>query len=405
MHSPLQSLRNRFIRSALVSQLFSQIAIWVRNFAVLLFIMEKTGGDAFAVSMISVAEYAPIFLFSFIGGVFADRWRPKRTVVACDLLSALSVAVVLVALKSGAWEAAFAATLCSAVASQFAQPAGMKLFKMHVADDEAQSAMSILQTTVAVFTVLGPVAGTFVYRQWGIDVAIALTGLLFVLSAAAMTAIPPDRAADVDPEAQGRSLLQDMRDGIRYVARHRKLLPLSLCFATVGLGVGLIAPLGVFVVTERLGLPPEALPWTTIPYGLGELIGGAATFALAAKVSPLTMLAAGLLANAAGIAVSGLSGTLWLTMAAQFALALFQPAIFVGNNALVMKHADEAYVGRVTGIRTPLMTGAMVVMMSVSGVLKESLTLVGTYALAGSCFAAGFVLLLPLFGDKPARKR
>lgn len=78
MSSSVQLLRNRFVRAIVLSNLFSQCGIWIRNFAVLLYVMEKTNGDARAVSMISVAEYAPIFIFSFIGGVFADRWRPKK---------------------------------------------------------------------------------------------------------------------------------------------------------------------------------------------------------------------------------------------------------------------------------------------------------------------------------------
>jgi len=76
-----QLLKNRFVRAILFSALFLQIGIWVRNFAILLFVMEKTDGDPFAISMISVAEFAPIFIFSFIGGTFADRWRPKKTMV------------------------------------------------------------------------------------------------------------------------------------------------------------------------------------------------------------------------------------------------------------------------------------------------------------------------------------
>ena len=46
--------------------------------------MEMTKGDAFAISMISVAEFAPIFIFSFIGGTFADRWKPKKTMIWCE---------------------------------------------------------------------------------------------------------------------------------------------------------------------------------------------------------------------------------------------------------------------------------------------------------------------------------
>ena len=52
------SIKNRFVQGILASTLFLQIGIWVRNFAVLLYVMEMTKGDAFAISMISVAEFA-----------------------------------------------------------------------------------------------------------------------------------------------------------------------------------------------------------------------------------------------------------------------------------------------------------------------------------------------------------
>ena len=107
----------------------TQVGTWVRNFALLLFVVEKTGGDALAVSFISVAEYAPIFLFSFLGGTFADRWQPKRTMVWCALLSAMAMFVLSVALLVSTWQVVVCATLISASLSQFSQPAGMKLSK------------------------------------------------------------------------------------------------------------------------------------------------------------------------------------------------------------------------------------------------------------------------------------
>ncbi|WP_231571296.1 MFS transporter [Gordoniibacillus kamchatkensis] len=97
----MKLLGNAFVRAILIANLFSQFGIWIRNFAVLLYVMETTGGSAVAVSMISVAEYAPIFAFSFISGVFADRWRPKRTVVWCEMLSAASVFIVFSCWRPG----------------------------------------------------------------------------------------------------------------------------------------------------------------------------------------------------------------------------------------------------------------------------------------------------------------
>lgn len=400
MSGTVQLLRNGFVRAVMVSSLFSQLGIWIRNFAVLLFVMEATGGDAFAVSMISVAEYAPMFIFAFIGGVFADRWRPKSTMVWCECLSSLSVFLVFLMLEAGSWRVVFLATLCSSILSQFAQPSGMKLFKNHVREEDAQACMSLLQTLVSVFMVLGPILGTFAYQQFGIEASILATSVCFLFSAAALIFVPSDPNQPKSEANHPSSLFREMADGMSYVFLNKTLLQLSLCFLFVGLGVGLISPLSIFLVTEQLDLPAQALKWITIPYGLGEVIGGIVTFALAARIAPQRFLMIGLLVDGAGIVLTGLSTSLGLTMIAQFFIALLQPAIFVGNNALVMKHTEPGFIGRVTGIRTPLMTGAMLLMMSVAGILKNALSLSVVYALAGLCFFVGFLLIIPLCRHK-----
>ena len=181
---------SRVFQAIIMSGLFLQIGIWVRNFSVLLFVMEKTDGDPFAISMISVAEFAPIFIFSFIGGTFADRWPPKKTMVWCDVLSAISVFIVLITLHFGTWQVVFFATLISAILSQFSQPSGMKLFKLHLPEEQIQTGMSVYQTVFAVFMVFGPILGTFAFQSFGIEVSIAITGLAFLLSAGALGFLP-----------------------------------------------------------------------------------------------------------------------------------------------------------------------------------------------------------------------
>ncbi|MBU5348051.1 MFS transporter [Paenibacillus lautus] len=398
MPSSIRLLRNGFVRAILISNVCSQLGIWIRNFAVLLYVMDMTGGNAFAISMISVAEYGPIFLFSFIGGVFADRWRPKATIVWCEILSACSVFIVFLMLESGSWSAVFLATLCSSILSQFAQPSGMKLFKIHVPDEDASIGMSLLQTLFSLFMIVGPLLGTWVFQQWGISAALVLTSGLFMLSALAMLFVPKEQERSINTAA-APSILHDMADGVRYVLFKRDLLRLSLCFMVVGLGVGLISPLSVFLVTERLGLSAQDLQWITIPYGAGEVLGGIVTFMLASRIAPGRLLIMGLIVNGAGILLLGLSTILWLTMLSQFLIALLQPAIFIGNHTLVMQQTEQAYIGRVTGLRTPLMTGAMLITMGCSGLLKQAMSLTSVYALAGACFLVGFLMILPLLHD------
>jgi DHA3 family macrolide efflux protein-like MFS transporter len=395
-------LRNRFVQAILLSGLFLQIGIWVRNFAVLLFVMDQTNGDAFAVSMISVAEFAPIFIFSFIGGTFADRWRPKRTMIWCDVLSAVSVFAVLLTLMYSGWKAVFFATLVSAILSQFSQPSGMRLFKIHVKEELMQLGMSMYQTMFALFMVLGPILGTFIYQAYGIQVAIAIMGFAFLMSAAVLLLMPPDRKLD---EAEATTTLgEEMAAGFRYVRSKKVLTTLGGCFMAAGLALGLIQPLAIFLVTERLGLPKENVQWLMTANGLAMIIGGGLTMGLTKKITPQVMLAVGMIVSAASMVVTGLSTSLWLTLGAQFLGGLVLPAIQIGINTMILKNTDEAFVGRVNGILSPLFMGAMVLTMSFAGWLKGLFNIVIMYEAAAVLFIVGVLIMIPLFRTERAAK-
>ena len=395
--------RSRVFQAIILSGLFLQIGIWVRNFAVLLFVMEKTGGDPFAISMISVAEFAPIFIFSFIGGTFADRWPPKKTMVWCDLLSALSVFIVLITLHFGSWQVVFFATLISAILSQFSQPSGMKLFKLHLPEEQIQTGMSVYQTLFAVFMVFGPILGTFSFQYFGIEISIAITGLAFLLSAVALAFLPKDYK--VDEESAATTIWQEMKSGIRYVLNKRELSLLGLCFLAAGLGLGFIQPLSIFLVTEQLGLPKENLQWLLTTNGIGMIIGGGVVMGFARNIAPQRLLIIGMLINAIGLAIMGLSTNLWITLSAEFINGLMLPCIQIGINTMILKRTEGAFIGRVNGILMPLFTGSMVLTMSLAGILKELFSLVAIFEAAAVLFIIGMVVMLPLYNLKMDSKQ
>jgi MFS family permease len=393
---------NRMFQAIVISGLFLQTGIWIRNFAVLLFVMEKTNGDAFAVSMISVAEFTPIFIFSFIGGTFADRWRPKLTMVWCDILSALSVFVVLLTLFLGTWKVVFIATLISAILSQFSQPSSMKLFKMHLPMEQMQQGMSVYQTVFGGFVVIGPMIGTFVYQSFGINASIAVTGIAFLLSAVALAFLPADR--EMDEDKTKATLWQDMKLGIKYVVSRKTLTLLGLCFMAAGLAIGFIHPLSIFIITENLGLPKENLQWLFMVNGIGMTIGGMVAMVFASKVPPQRLLVFGMLVNGICFAILGISTNLWITLAAEFFCGFMMPCIHIGMNTLILQKTEEAFVGRVNGILSPLFAGSMVVTMSAAGLLKEQFSLTATFVAAGFLFLLGVMAILPLYNLKAEPK-
>ncbi|ATF10862.1 MFS transporter [Brevibacillus brevis X23] len=388
-------LKNRYVRAILLSAFLLQIGVWVRNMAILLYVMDHTGGDSFAVSMISVAEYAPIFLFSFLAGTFADRWQPRKTMVWCEVLSALSVVGVLLTFVYGSWKAIFFATLISAILSQFSQPSGMKLFKLHVPGEQLQVGMSAYQTIFAIFMVFGPIVGTFVFQQWGMEVAMVITAVAFLSAAGVLYLLPPDRVEK--EEQQETALLGEMVSGIRYVFSSRVLSMLGFCFLAVGFSLGMIQPLGIFIVTEQLQLPKESLQWLITAQGVGMIAGGAMTMAAAKTIPPQKLLVMGLLGNAVAVAICGMSTNLWLTLVAQFIAGLLLPSIQIGINTMLLKNTESTFIGRVNGILTPLFTGSMVVMMSITGVLKLHLPLAVIYGIAAFLMIIGLSFILPLY--------
>ena len=86
----------------------------------------------------------------------------------------------------------------------------------------------------------------------------------------------------------------------------KKILTLlGLCFLAAGLGGGLVQPLGIFLVTERLGLPKENLQWLMTFNGIGMLVGGIVVMFFAKAIAPQKLLAFGMFISAIGLAVCG----------------------------------------------------------------------------------------------------
>lgn len=394
-------LRNRFYQTVLISNIFLQIGIWVRNFAILMFVTDMTNNDSFSISLISVAEFAPIFVFSFIGGAFADRWKPKKTMIWCDFLSAISVFVVLLTLIFESWQAVYFATFVSAILSQFSQPSVMKLFKQHIHPDKLQQGMALFQSLMAIFMVLGPSLGILAYQQIGIYWSISVMGIAFLISACILFRLPPDIEEEKMEQVERTNIKQELIDGFNYVWKSKVLKTLGGTFAIAGFAVGIIQTLGLFIVIENLGQTKEFLQYLLMVNGGAMLIGGAVLMSFAKKIPPQVLLAVGTVISAACITGMGISKSIPLTFALQFLNGLTMPCIQIGINTMILQFTEQSYVGRVNGVLSPMFTGMMVIMMSIAGIIKKYVPLMDIYIASGIVMLIGGLILIPIFKIKP----
>lgn len=396
---PANLFGNRFLQTILLSNVLLQIGIWVRNFAILLFVAEKTNNNPYAISLISVAEFAPIFVFSFIGGTFADRWKPKRTMVWCDLLSAVSVFGVLLTIHFGTWKSVFLVTFISAILSQFSQPSGMRLFKQHIPESQLQQGMALFQSLMAIFMVLGPMLGTFTYSSFGLEVSIAVMGVAFLLSGLVLTGLPRDKEEAKAPLMKGQ-FLEELAEGFRYVWDNTVLRMLGAAFILAGLAVGIVQSMGLFIVTERLGQPEKFLQYILMVNGGAMLIGGGIVAAFAKRVPPQLLLAIGMASGAICTVIVGYSTSVPLTLITQFVNGLVFPCIHIGISTMILMWSDKSIVGRVNGVLNPMFTGMMVISMSLAGLLKAAFPLVAIYVGAGALFLLGALTMVPVMNRK-----
>lgn len=390
---------NRFLQTILLSNVLLQIGIWVRNFAILLYVSEITNKDPYAIALISVAEFAPIFVFSFIGGTFADRWLPKRTMIWCDLLSAVSVFAVLLTIHYGSWQSVYFVTFISAILSQFSQPSGMRLFKRHVPAEQLQQGMALFQSLMAIFMVLGPMLGTFAFSRFGLENSVAVMGVAFLLSALVLVRLPEDDSVRAAKAGKGQ-FRKDLYEGFRYVWQSRMLRTLGITFMLAGLAVGTAQALNLFIVSERLGQPDTFLQYILIVNGVAMLIGGFIVAGFAKKVPPQLLLAIGMLVGGVCTVIVGYSTSIPLTLTTQFVNGLVFPCIHIGISTLILRWSHESIVGRVNGVLNPMFVGMMVIAMSIAGVLKATFSLVMIFSGVGFLFILGTMVLVPVMGLK-----
>ncbi|WP_440110627.1 MFS transporter [Paenibacillus sp. QZ-Y1] len=370
--------RNKAFLIVTGSDLLQNLAIWIRNMAILYYVMGQTQGNPIAVSLITVLEYAPIFVFSIIGGAFADRWHPKRTMILGDILSAMSIVMIIAVLSSGYWQILYVATFVSSIVSQFSQPSSLKIVKRNVKGEHMQSAIAITQSGQSMFLILGPIVGTFVYTAMGIQASMYALLILFLTSAVLLTFLPKD---STQREAN-TSLFADIKEGWQYVGQSRSLKMLSLVFACVGLSSGLISPLEIFLITERLGLEQTSLQFLSGASGLGLLIGGGIAAAISSKLNQTRTLMTGVLCLVLTMMGEVVSSWFWLTLVMSFLSAISLAFINIIISTYLVTQIDERLIGRVNGTITPIFMGAMLLGSSMAGVLMNNTSLVIVYVIS-----------------------
>ncbi|MDO9490907.1 MFS transporter [Acetobacterium sp.] len=371
--------QNKVFRIIMTTDAIQLLCIWIRNMAVLFFIIEKTNANPIAISLITIFEYLPIFVFSYLGGTLADKWNPKRTMIAGDFLSSISVVVILLLINQGLWQTVFAATLVSSMVSQFSAPSSVIMFKRNIDEQLITPAISLSQGLQSLYLIIGPIIGTLLYKGLGISFSLTIIAILFLCSAMVQFLLPasPRKADYIKP-----NLLAQMKEGLVYINNDKGLTVLCSVLGLFGFAQGLIQPLTIFILTDRLRIETESLQWFYSLSGVGLLIGAIISMSIVSKYKTRMILFLGMIAFAAVTIAEALSTVVILTAMLYFLSGLIIAFVQVAISVPLIQNVQEDYIGRINGLITPLLIAGILIGTALSGVLIEQLTLIPVFMLS-----------------------
>ncbi|MFD7059403.1 MFS transporter [Streptomyces sp. NPDC059906] len=310
-------------------------------------------GSPAEAGIVTAVSAVPRALLMLGGGVVVDRLGPRRVVIASDAVrcaAVLAVAALLFATAPGLWLLALLALVFGAVDALF-MPAVGALPARITAKGQLARVQGMRGLAVRLSSVVGAPLGGLGVALGGAAAAFALAGVLIAVSvpllvSVRMRELPPDDTAT----AEGGTAWRDLRDGLRYIRRHRVLGPLMLVIALGDLGF--VGPLniGLTLLADERGWGASGMGWVLAGFGVGA---GTAALLLTVRgrVPHAGYVVAGALVPGA-VAIGALAQAPALVVAVGTALLIGLLAGLSGAlcGALLQTQSAPALLGRVTAV-------------------------------------------------------
>ena len=347
----------------------SSIGTWMQNLAQSWLVYELTK-SAWYLGLDAFLGQIPIFLFSMLGGVVADR-KDRRKILVVSQLVQMTCAILLACLVGFGAVAVWHVLLLSFVvgtAQAFGGPAYQAMIPSLVQKEDLQNAIAMNSIQFNVARVIGPTIGGVTLSTFGATWCFGLNALSFVAVIFTLLSVAPRPPANLGKEP----VLESMKVGLRFMRDHSVMGGLVvLAFLMTLLGLPIMTFLPVFA--ERVfHLGKEAYSEMLVISGLGSVAGGIIV-AATTHVAHKGRLALGSLL-ALGLFISGfaMSSNFYIACLMLFLGGAALIACFGLVSSLVQTQTQDSMRGRVMSIYNVAFRGGMPFGAFASGKLIES---------------------------------
>lgn len=342
----------------------SSIGTWMQTVAQNWIVLEITQSP-FMLGLDSFLGQIPIFLFSLVGGVIADRADRRKLLVGSQVVQmscAFLLAILFAFSKVEVWHI-LCLSFVVGLAQAFGGPAYQALIPTLVAAKDLPNAIALNSIQFNLARVIGPMLGGLALTTLGAAWCFTFNGISFVAVIFSLLLLP------VRPLAAktGASIMTSLKEGLRFVRERDSMTALIvLAFTMTMLGIPLIVFLPV-VVKEVFAKGAETFTLMLCISGGGAVVGALTVAAFGnirnkGQVALFTLMMLGIL-----MAAFGMSKSLVLSCILLFLAGAALIAVFAMISSLVQLIAPDEMRGRVMSVYNVAFRGGMPIGSLISG--------------------------------------
>lgn len=398
-------LRDAVYRRLWLSVLISSFGAQVTMLAIPLTAAVLLHATPTQMGWLTTVELLPFVLFSLPVGVWLDRVRKLPLYIAGEALLALAVGSVPLAWAMGAlsmgwlYAVGFVGGMVHTVAGSAAQIVLTQLVpRERLVEAHARNSLASSSAEVA-----GPGVAGVLIRLLGAPLALLADAAMLLLSALVLRSTP---VQETPAACKPGGFWQDLREGLRFVAREPLLRSLALAVGLWQIAHQSAMVVQILIATRQLGMSESAVGMSYVALGVGTVTASLLGDRLSRRFGPGPSLLGGFALTGMGWGLLALAPVgPWGVAAFALNLALFGlGAVLIFINFIGMRQAvtPEPLLGRMTStmrwlILLPAGPGALLGGWIGEHVgLRASLAFAGAAALALSVGAAVFGGLLQI---------
>lgn len=220
-----------------ISQALSGLGSAMTSYALVIWSYSQRG-SALMSAMLMVCSYTPYVLLSIFAGALSDKWDKKKTMLVCDTAAALTTVVTLVLLQNNALEVwhLYVLNAVNGLMNTIQQPASEVAVTRILPKEYYQKVGGMRYFASSLNSILTPLIATAILGLAGMKYVIAFDLVTFVIAFLALAfLIRIPKAVTQQETKEPKTLLQSVREGIRYLKKERGIFDLILFLAAINL--------------------------------------------------------------------------------------------------------------------------------------------------------------------------